>query len=210
MIQQSVGTSIPDNARSMSPPPPSSENVEQPEKYDILCGKDKTYGMHPGNLAFRVTIDNWVEAYKHSNSKEEKMKITRRIVAHMQNQFRSRFLKLTVEHVWQEIPDQAARDKVSHALRFTAKHRNDRSTPSSLSLISLRSRASQSPERSNISRRDERTPPSHSKHISDDEKVDDENVDSLFERQQAILEKLRNARSPTKTFSASEIVIDAF
>lgn len=100
------------------------EVVHQPEKYDILCGKDKTFNNHTGNQVFRAVIMMWVDTYKAATSKQEKMRITRNIVTYMHKQYNSRFLKrVGVERdqcSWEQIGEDAARDKISHALRFAA------------------------------------------------------------------------------------------
>lgn len=97
--------------------------VMTPSPSDILCGKDKTYGLHPGNQIFRVRIEESIDAYMRSVRKHEKMQFTRDIVRSMQDEYGARFLKpVTVKgrKVWQEISEATARDKVSHTLRFAA------------------------------------------------------------------------------------------
>lgn len=103
----------------------SLEMIEQPSPYDILCGKDKSFSHHPGNLIFRDVILSFQERYANANSKPEKMQITKEIVQMLQATYNSRFIKLKPQggetQVWGEISDQAARDKVSHALRFASR-----------------------------------------------------------------------------------------
>ena len=97
-------------------------SIMKPESKDVLCGKVKTYERHPGNQNFRVTISKWASRYTSAQTKSQKMKITAGLVVYMQTNFNSRFLKKSTtnsgQEIWEEIPDKAARDKVSHALRF--------------------------------------------------------------------------------------------
>ncbi|GAX20264.1 hypothetical protein FisN_6Hh215 [Fistulifera solaris] len=106
--------------------------VESPGDLDVLCGKDKNMKNHPGNKAFSSMIDTMVTRYQGASSKQEKMNITREIVLEMKRQYNTRFLKKSMvdgKEVWSEIPDEKARDKVSHAIRFAAANpkRSDRS-----------------------------------------------------------------------------------
>jgi hypothetical protein len=95
-----------------------------PNECDILCGKDKTYSKHLGNRAFRQRIEATRLAYKSAPTKHEKMKITRDIVAYFKQKMHARFLK-PENGMWIEIRDTTARDKVSHALRFSARNDGD-------------------------------------------------------------------------------------
>jgi hypothetical protein len=106
--------------------------VDSPGDLDVLCGKDKNLKNHPGNKAFSSMIDTMVIRYQGASSKQEKMNITRDIVLNMKKQYNTRFLKKSMvdgKEVWKEIPDQLARDKVSHAIRFAAANpkRSERS-----------------------------------------------------------------------------------
>lgn len=68
---------------------------------------------------FRQEISSLTEKYLDCRSKTEKMQMTKDIVAIICKDHDARFLKLE-GGVWVEISNQAARDKVSHALRFAA------------------------------------------------------------------------------------------
>lgn len=108
-----------------------TEPFEQPELNDVLCGKDKTYGIHPGNQKFRAMIDSFAEVYKGNHSKQDKMKITRTIVTAMKQRYNTRFIKrvkLNEIDMWEQISDAIARDKVSHALRFAANMKKGRTS----------------------------------------------------------------------------------
>ena len=73
---------------------------------------------HEGSVRFRKIIDLYRERYcSDETSKQERMNITKEIVARVSES--SRFLKYdTKQKVWRTISALAARDKVSHALRF--------------------------------------------------------------------------------------------
>ncbi|KAL7555575.1 hypothetical protein ACA910_016185 [Epithemia clementina (nom. ined.)] len=60
-------------------------------------------------------------SYCAASSKQEKMAITKGIVTYMKIEHGSRFLKMENDS-WVEINNQAARDKVSHALRFASRN----------------------------------------------------------------------------------------
>lgn len=96
--------------------------IEKPGDGDILCGKDKTFNLHPGNLRFRQLIEAHAPAYARADSKQNKMKITKSIVDTIQIHG-SRFLeKVDGSLYWSELANAKARDKTSHALRFYCKN----------------------------------------------------------------------------------------
>jgi hypothetical protein len=95
---------------------------------DVLCGKDKTYGRHPGNQVFRQLIEASAHRYGTAQLKQEKMDMTQEIVQNMKEIYHARFLTLKGGE-WHEISFGAARDKVSHALRFAAKQSSRESSP---------------------------------------------------------------------------------
>ena len=99
-------------------------SIVEPSKNDVLCGKDTTLARHPGNQKFRAKIQDELPRYLAARSKQDKMKITKSIVQYITIKQGSRFLKLQNSKdkgAWVEIDGQAARDKVSHALRFAAR-----------------------------------------------------------------------------------------
>lgn len=110
--------------------------IDTPKAADILCGKDKTFGKHPGNMLYRDLIEAKALDYANAVYKLDKMKLTTEIVDTMVSEFGSRFLRpvgpsTLVNNVdgsvktvsgWEEISLTAARDKTSHALRFCATH----------------------------------------------------------------------------------------
>ena len=110
--------------------------IEAPKAADILCGKDKTFGKHPGNMLYRDLIESKALDYANAVYKLDKMKLTTEIVDTMVSDYGSRFLRpigpqhsisnvdgsLWCVYGWEEISLTAARDKTSHALRFCAAH----------------------------------------------------------------------------------------
>jgi len=124
-------------SKNKSPKPRSTPVVYvEPEDNDVLCGRDKSYNRHPGNKVFKAMIIAKAEMYCATTTKQEKMDMTKLIVNTLKRDHGARFLKpvkfSSEAHEgenppnplasWEEISDQLARDKVSHALRFTASH----------------------------------------------------------------------------------------
>jgi hypothetical protein len=176
--------------------------------FDILCGKDKTFNKHKGNQVFRNTIATFQDVYACAATKQDKMNITKEIVQKLRTEYGARFVKLHKGH-WQEISDQMARDKVSHALRFAAK--GSRAASLNQKKVSLRAASSrmltysgrcpnlagESSATSSISSTASSSSSSVSSHAEakdeDDssERDEDATVESLFERQRLILKSLR-------------------
>ena len=98
--------------------------IETPAATDVLCGKNKTYAKHAGNIIYRGLINATARTYAAIPTKQEKMRITTEIVHQMTHEHNSRFLKCSGGNAWEELSVTAARDKTSHALRFCAAHNN--------------------------------------------------------------------------------------
>lgn len=157
--------------------------IASPAKYDILCGKDKTYNKHTGNGIFRDLIVDYVATYNQASSKQDKMKLTKEIVSHLQRKYGSRFIKIHKKTgQWQEISDQVARDKVSHALRFAAKHGH---SDTEEELRRRRRVLANKPTRRS------RTNVSVGSTSESSEDSDNASVESIYERQQAIYKDLK-------------------
>ena len=67
--------------------------IETPKAADVLCGKDKTFGKHPGNMLYRDLIEAKALDYAAAVYKLDKMKLTTEIVATMVTEFGTRFLR---------------------------------------------------------------------------------------------------------------------
>jgi hypothetical protein len=180
-------------------------DISEPTISDILCGKDKTYSKHEGNLRFRQLIQDYVEPYQEATTKQEKMQITKEIVRHLQTVWSARFLK-KVGSEWQEISTQNARDKTSHALRFAAgKHSRKHGSRSASVTSSSRKSKSSSNHRRHVSV--DSWTNSRQSHTSNNDSSCNSSVASsheevqvlggaavvktLFDRQQAILIQMR-------------------
>ena len=92
-----------------------ASGVDVPSKFDILCGQSRICASHTGNRRFQVVLDVYAPRYDVATSKQEKMTLTKEIVACIHTSG-GRFLKYK-DGLWEEISDVTARDKVSHALR---------------------------------------------------------------------------------------------
>lgn len=92
--------------------------IDGPTDNDVLCGRDRNFSKHPGNLLYRVQVERQASAYAVATTKQAKMKITKSIVHVMQTQYGSRFLRRTEANQWEVLTNVQARDKTSHALRF--------------------------------------------------------------------------------------------
>jgi len=86
-----------------------------PTNFDILCGQSRICASHTGNQRFQLVLENFAPRYDLATSKQEKMTMTKEVVANFHNSG-GRFLKYK-DGMWEEISTVAARDKVSHALR---------------------------------------------------------------------------------------------
>ncbi|KAL7555580.1 hypothetical protein ACA910_016188 [Epithemia clementina (nom. ined.)] len=106
----------------------ATKGLVTPLEFDVLCSKDKTHSTHTGNRLFRERIDAMKEVYRVTKNKQGKMEITKNIVKYLKQRHATRFLKRDANGSWTEISDQAARDKVSHALRFATRRDNTNST----------------------------------------------------------------------------------
>ncbi|KAG7370773.1 hypothetical protein IV203_019343 [Nitzschia inconspicua] len=84
---------------------------------DVLCGRDKVSHAHVGNKQFRSIIETYREVYQNAHCRDQKTNITCSVIAKIHS-CGGRFLKLNEESgVWEEVGEQYAREKVSHALR---------------------------------------------------------------------------------------------
>jgi hypothetical protein len=85
-----------------------------PRSQDILCGKGAGLQNHMGNVRLRVVMESHFAEYD-SLDRKEKTTLSSRIVQDMKSKG-SRFLKRT-DGVWEEVPNDVARSKVSHFFR---------------------------------------------------------------------------------------------
>ncbi|GAX20265.1 hypothetical protein FisN_6Hu216 [Fistulifera solaris] len=89
---------------------------------DVLCNQDKNCLNNPGYKAYHTMVEAVVKRYM-SSTKQEKMKLTKKIVKNMREQHNSRFLEKSIvngKQVWMEVTEAKAREKVSHKIRKIA------------------------------------------------------------------------------------------
>jgi hypothetical protein len=97
-----------------------SNFLTEPMKYDVLCGRDRNYMKHPGNVIYRQLVEQHIHTYACDLPKQEKMNITRLILSTMERRYGSRFIRQissTGVGRWEILSHAQARDKISHALR---------------------------------------------------------------------------------------------
>ena len=70
---------------------PVIELVDEPLPLDVLCGKSRRCISHEGTRVFRVVIERYRMKYQEAKSKQERMDITKEIVASIGQ--KARFLK---------------------------------------------------------------------------------------------------------------------
>jgi hypothetical protein len=95
---------------------------------NVRCSKDKRVGDEEGNILFKAIVLENVDRYNSEFDKVRKMRLTAEIL----EEFKRRsdggaFYKYdSREMKWVLCDDSAARDKISHALRFQIKRRGRR------------------------------------------------------------------------------------
>ena len=91
-------------------------NITEPREVDVLCGRGGAALRHPGNQTYRRLV-NMNKAIYTTCLKNEKLKISRSIVAAIREQ-RGRFLERDGNvGTWYDIGDKKAVEKTSQALR---------------------------------------------------------------------------------------------
>lgn len=86
---------------------------------DVLAGRrTKEFSVHPGNLRLRQLVAQNLPVYEASRNRKDKTALSQAIVNEIQKSG-GRFLKVIegITDGWEELDDEAARDKVSHAFR---------------------------------------------------------------------------------------------
>lgn len=91
------------------------ETVDLPLASDVLLGKGRPIQGHAGNLRLQAIVDTYVEKYCKLESKLEKTTLAGDIVIWVKGAS-GRFLSKE-SGIWREVPDDVARDKVSHLFR---------------------------------------------------------------------------------------------
>ena len=99
-----------------------------PSKKDVLLGKGKPIQFSVGNLRLMTIIDGYLLSYNSKSSNIEKTALTVEIVRIMKASG-VRFLSKEKTGVWTDVPDDVARDKVSHMFRYQ-RRKSDSSSSS--------------------------------------------------------------------------------
>jgi hypothetical protein len=86
-----------------------------PSRHDILFGRGRQIQANPGNLGFLFLIEQKSLIYQAAD-KQEKTRISSEIV-NLQKAKPGRFLKKKASGVWEEVDEDAAREKASQAFR---------------------------------------------------------------------------------------------
>jgi hypothetical protein len=89
-----------------------------PQRFDIVCGRDRTSNSHGGNKRFRCIVEMNRERYQTAPSRDDKTAITAELVTMIRScRPGGRFLKMNENNNWYDVGDEYAKEKVSHALR---------------------------------------------------------------------------------------------
>ena len=96
-----------------------------PKQFDVICGTNKLSHAHVGNKRFRDIVEMIRERYQTAPSRDEKTRITCEIVSAIRSHRPGgRFLKINADtNKWDDVGDEYAREKVSHALRYRKKRK---------------------------------------------------------------------------------------
>lgn len=94
---------------------PLNKKYLEPTEKDVLMGRGGKSNHHRGNMRYRAEIERLQEQYKKTDDKDEKTKISERLVSDVQS-WGGNFLEKD-DKGWYIIDDVVARRKVSQALR---------------------------------------------------------------------------------------------
>ena len=96
----------------------------------VLFGRGRPYQLHPGNIRFQKLLSVHRENYL--NCKRQQKQTIIKTIVYMVKHMSGRFLKQAgpEQDYWVEQSDEAAMDKVSHALRSKYYQERDESKPS--------------------------------------------------------------------------------
>ena len=97
----------------------SEEGIEGYNDADVLAGRGGSINVHPGNIKFRMLIDQRRREYLQAR-KTVKPQINKSIVNIIRRKYGGRFLKRESDGLWYEIGDDRAQEKVGQAFRQKA------------------------------------------------------------------------------------------
>jgi hypothetical protein len=113
-------------AAAVSQTPKDPRLIETPEPSDILFGRGKPFQSHPGNIRLHEIVNLQKDNYSRSR-RFDKLAIADAIVHQIKTEGAppGRFLRrVEGQDCWEVVPDELAREKVSHALRGKVKQAN--------------------------------------------------------------------------------------
>ena len=117
-----------------SPSSLSLTSPMDPTMEDIFLGRGTLHAKHPGNSRFYRVIDGFLEPYDRASCKIEKTDIIKGIYDKVRASGQ-RFLKEDTPNcgVWSEAPEEEAKKKIGHTIRYRQKRQMTRSGSSSVS-----------------------------------------------------------------------------
>jgi hypothetical protein len=105
--------------------------IDEPELFDVLCGRGKPIQKHPGNMLLHRLIDKNCHIY-HTAPRLKRRAIANEIVQGLKSKIGKlpgRFLLREIaEEGWKEVSDNDAIDKVSHCFRARRKSTQEMSS----------------------------------------------------------------------------------
>lgn len=127
--------------------PPASRPqivIMRPNDFDIICGWGKAAAMHLGNKRFQAIARNYVQQYGIAINKQDKAKVTCKVMDELLSSGCTRFLKKDpIFERFYVTSTKAAKDKVSH---FLKKESTRLSRMGSRQKFSLRQLSGSTPE----------------------------------------------------------------
>jgi hypothetical protein len=97
----------------------AEELIEIPTNSDVLLGKGKPIQEHSGNMRLHLFVEDRFPRYE-ATTKKGKTELAKEVVQLIKSS-PGRFLRIE-KGVWVQVPDEVAREKVSH--RFVRSRRN--------------------------------------------------------------------------------------
>jgi len=107
--------------------PPADNAAMTVGELDILCGKETAARKHKGSLYFKAFVQSYVERYTEAKGKHKRGAITQEMYERI-TQANIRFLRFNPDkNGWEEMTSTAARDKITHALKYAQKKQQRKS-----------------------------------------------------------------------------------
>jgi len=112
---------LPNRQKNMVPDYDKVVWVEDVRDNDIICGRGGRSNNHVGNKKYRQVVAEMKKAYRGTDSRKDKTKLSRAIVTHIQSpEYGGRFIKMDpISGRYYQVDNVEARMKTSQALRET-------------------------------------------------------------------------------------------